>query len=238
MPTTTFSYERARLCASAYGCHDNLLDLGDLDQDPRFTSEPNSALWVHPEGGEPHPLGGWFYDPDNGAPTHRPTSGGDYGWFIERGHVDALLGSGCLITPYSTEVIAYFDLGDGFVGEQTFADRSDGPVLTRLWRTIAHFDVEPMAIIMAWMYGGVHGQAGKFDDPNAPIGRDSLDRILNDAASHMATTRTERRELADQYRNEFLGTDCTVLDALRFFPDDDDLDLVRLESFSPIFIDS
>lgn len=242
MPTTTINglsvIEAADLIGQMYGRTNPIVNYSEMADDPRFAVLENQPLYVLDDGpGEPI-QSGWFLD-SRGDPVSQPASEGPHTWFAAI-EAPASLGEAA-VTTYSTEAILVFPIGDQFVIEQVFSRGGEDAALMRLWRFVDDGGDTPRAITMAWCYGGALGTTGKLDDPDRPIQRRALDDLFHEAIGHVreanGLTAQQVDDLLAVWRDEFMQTDCTVLDALRFFPDDGELIHERLDYFNPIMVD-
>lgn len=241
MPITdTTLRQRAETVCRTYGRAGDLISVDDVADDERFQRQPNRPLYLLDDDGG-MTASGWYFDRYSDI-TDSEESGARYSWFarlLERfidADPDAFVSPETVLTVAGTEVVAYFDLDGSLLCEQAYSAAHNEPALTRIWRTVEHPDFEPLAFILAWYYGGEPGRPGRLADPDRPIDRRSLDGVIAEAAAHTNHDRVSRREAEEHLREIFLGTDCTVLDALGLLPDDADLDIDRMSRFNPLLI--
>lgn len=202
-----------------WGWELELLDPTTVSQHPHFETRPNTPLYTLVDG--EYCDSGWFVD-SLGEPTDEITSGGRFAWFNQHAAVaehNGIYGVHRRLSEVLTFTPAGNTTGHGLnLYHQCITEYPGNTSISRLWLSAPGWD---MHLQLAWGYGGSIGDPSVFLDGDCP--RSVLDNVIH----LILSGDTPRTTTAQQLREDFISTDCTLRDAWSLIPESVDSYIVE-----------
>lgn len=227
MPTTELTptlspHEQQRLHEVAtqlgelwWGSLPQVLDHGDLADNPRFVATPNRRLHYRDDDGVEVETD--LYLRPNGSTTFTEADSAPMAPFLaECGDVLRDRHGVVAVAAHFEDVVTVYPVGgDLYLWQIHYTHNPTTPDATRLYLSRSGWDTP---ILLAHRHGGQPGDAAPM--MSAPCDRATLDRVVTYVADNVFEHPAERREHRLELRERFLATDCTLADAWTLMPNE------------------